>query len=393
VEPIRLEVRKRSLFLDRRDYIFITEDGIEIEKTTTEGVVARVERHVNRRMRGIARVHGRAMLLQQLRAFNTTKDDDYTQFVVIEPHHIEKLELLEGRKRDYALDAAIVAAIQARKPVDLLAMERWAKDHGVYIGLSGKNQVLGGKCRLTKEKLRTDFPPEKLVARSLLDKPEAFRGEALYLLVCDDPFVNGVTGDGAFLVKASAPRMVTRTVTQRVRRALEYEAGDAKRGAIYYRTESTEKVARYDTEIRSIREDGDLVWLEKRETTRIDTGGKLVHSAGFKGTAMVVEHLPPHIGREWPQIHGVVNSSCIKSNALLAGFAQECRWGDFQKGWILRLPVHLLFTGHERMSDRGNRISTNVLSTLHSVSPEVMHRMIGARVDESPVALDRMLSV
>ena len=87
-------------------------------------------------------------------------------------------------------------AIQARLPIDLLAMEKWAKDHGWFVGLSGKNQVLGGKVRLTKEGLRTDFEPEKLVARSLLDKPEAFRGEAIYLLVCDDPFVNQVCGDG-----------------------------------------------------------------------------------------------------------------------------------------------------------------------------------------------------
>lgn len=33
--------------------------------------------------------------------------------------------------------------------------------------------------RLTREGLTTDFSPEKLVARSLLDKPEAFRGGTL----------------------------------------------------------------------------------------------------------------------------------------------------------------------------------------------------------------------
>jgi hypothetical protein len=177
---------------------------------------------------------------------------------------------------------------------------------------------------------------------------------------------------------------VTRTVTQRLRRSLDYEAQDAKRGEVYYRTEFKEKVARYDTEIRSVKEDEDLVHLQKLESARIDTGAKIVHELGFKGTSIVVESLPEHIEREWPQIHGVVNASCIKSNALLSAHAQECRWGDFQKGWILRLPVRMLFTGYERMSDRGNRISTNVLSTLHSVSPEVMTKMVDSRIDDSP---------
>ena len=383
MESLRLEIRRRSVLLDVRDFVFITEDGVQVEKTDTHGVVKRIERFVNRKLRGPARVFGRSQIVQNLRQFNSPKDG-YTQFVVIESHHVEKLAHLEGRKRDYALDEALVKAIQARRPVDLLAMERWVKDHGWHVGLSGKNQVLGGKIRLTHEGLRTDFEPEKLVARSLLDKPEAFRGEAIYLLVCDDPFVNSVTGDGAFLLKASAPRDVTRTVSQRVRLALEYFALDAKRGEAYFRSEFTEKVARHDTEMLSVREDGDLVHLEKRESARIDTGAKLVHELGFKGTAMVVEHLPKPIEREWPTVDGVVNSSCIKSNALLSAHAQECRYGECEKGWILRLPVRMLFTGYERMSDRGNRISTNVLSTVHSVLPPVMDAMIESRVDEGP---------
>ena len=60
MEQVRLKVRHRSVLLDRRDYVFITEDGVEVEKTNTDGVVKRVSRYVNRRMRGAARVHGRA---------------------------------------------------------------------------------------------------------------------------------------------------------------------------------------------------------------------------------------------------------------------------------------------------------------------------------------------
>ncbi len=99
-------------------------------------------------MRGIAREYGRAQLLQNLRQFNSPKEG-YTQFVVIGPQQVERLSRLEGKRREYALDEAIVKAVQARLPVDLLAMERWVKDHGWYIGLSGKNQVLKGKIRLT----------------------------------------------------------------------------------------------------------------------------------------------------------------------------------------------------------------------------------------------------
>ena len=127
-------------------------------------------------------------------------------FVVVEEDHVERLSKLDGIKREYGLDEAIVKAVQARIPVDLLAMERWAREHGLFIGLSGKNQILGGKARLTTKGLRTDFEPAKLVARSLLDKPEAFRGGTLTVLVLDDPFVNEVTGEGAFLLKDTAPR-------------------------------------------------------------------------------------------------------------------------------------------------------------------------------------------
>ena len=38
-----------------------------------------------------------------------------------------------------------------------------------------------------------------------------------------------------------------------------------------------------------MREDGDLVHLEEQESARIDTGAKLVHEKGFKGTAIVVD--------------------------------------------------------------------------------------------------------
>ena len=386
MEPIRLEVRQRTLFLDDRPFVFISEDGQQVEKTTTDGVVHRIQRYVNRKMRGHAREHGRAQILGALRAFNSPKEG-YTQFVVVDEDHIERLAHLSGQKRDNALDEAVVKAIQAKRPVDLLAMERWARSNGLFIGLSGKNQVLGGKVRLTTEGLTTDFAPEKLVARSLLDKPEAFRGGILRLLVCDDPFVNGVTGDGAFLLKANADRDCERTVTQRIRRSLEYDAHDAPRGQAYYESEFVRKIARHDTEILDVREDGDLVWLEKKEAARIDTGAKLVHELGFKGTAIIVDELPEHIRRQWPQVDGVVNASCIKSNALLSGLSQECLTGDFERGWLLHLPVRMLFTGHERMKGHGNRISRNVLSTLHTISPEVMERMIEARVDEGPGAI------
>ncbi len=64
----------------------------------------------------------------------------------------------------------------------------------------GPDELFGGKEQVIEgifdrlQALETDFAPEKLVARSLLDKPEAFRGGHLMLLVCDDPFVNAVTG-------------------------------------------------------------------------------------------------------------------------------------------------------------------------------------------------------
>jgi hypothetical protein len=45
-------VRQRTLLLDRRQLVFITEDGAEVEKTDTQGVVNHVERWVNRRLRG-----------------------------------------------------------------------------------------------------------------------------------------------------------------------------------------------------------------------------------------------------------------------------------------------------------------------------------------------------
>ena len=44
METIRLEVHHRSIFLDQRPFIFITEDAQGVEETTTQGVVARIER-------------------------------------------------------------------------------------------------------------------------------------------------------------------------------------------------------------------------------------------------------------------------------------------------------------------------------------------------------------
>jgi len=380
---LRLEVRNRSLMLDRRDFVFISEDGVEIEKTDTEGVVRHVERWVNRHLRGAARAHGRAQVLQALRQFNCPKSD-YVQFIVVEPTVAKRLDGLEGPARQPALEEVVVRSLQARLPVDLQAIERWVRDRGLWIGLGGKNQALGGRVRIAKEGIVSDFPPEKLLARSLLDKPEAFRGGMLKILVVDDPFLDAVTGDGAFLLRASAARDCERTVTQWVRRCLAPEIHDAKRGEVYMRLEFEEKVARHDTEILSVVEDGDLLHVTKRERARIDTGAKLVHEHGFKGTAIVVDRLPEHIEREWPNLDGVCNASCIKSNALLSAHCVEGLWRNFECCFLLRLDVRMLFTGEERMAYRGNRVSLNVLSTLHSVSPVVMDRMIEARVDEGP---------
>lgn len=382
MEQVRLEVRNRSMILDRRDYVFITEDGAEVLRTHTEDLVHRITRYVNRRMRGAARVHGRAQLLGALRQFNSPKEG-YTQFVVVETDMVMRLDALRGVKRDYALDEAIVRAIQARRPVDLQAMEAWTRGQGLWVGLSGKNQLLGGKARLAHAGIRTDFPPEKLVARSLLDKPDAFRGEHLWMLVVDDPFLDEVTGDGAFLVASTAPRCVHRTVSQRVRRCLEYEVQDAKRGEVYLRLEFNERVARHDTRILRVVEDGDLLHIEKEETASLDTGAKLVHEAGFKGTAIVVDELPERF-RQFPMVNAVSNSSCIKSNALLACHGQEVLWGEGQRGFLLRLPVRMPSTGYERMKGHGNRLSLNVLSTVHSVAPPILERMVEARVDEGP---------
>ncbi len=390
METIRLEVRHRSVFLDQRPFVFVTEDGGHIEETSTRGVVDMVQRHVRRRMRGKARDFGLAQILASLRHFNSPKEG-YTQFVIVEADDVEQLQSLKGRRNDYALDQAVVRAIQARTPVDHFAIERWARARGLWIGLSGKNQILGGKARLTTEGLLTDFEPNKLVARSLLDKPEAFRGGTLRVLVTDDPFVNQVTGDGAFLVRASAARECVREVTQRVRRTLDYEVRDAKRGEVYLELAHERKRARHDTEILSVREDGDVLWIEKRERCRIDTGAKLVHEKGFKGTAIVVQELPEHIRRQWPDVDAVTNASCLKSSALISGHGQEVLTGDFERGWYLHLPVRLLFTGEERVKGRGNRVSLNVLSTLHTVSPAVMQRMVEARVDESPGPVIRAL--
>lgn len=383
MEMLCLEVRQRTLLLDVRDFVFITEDGLEVEKTDTHGVVRHVERWVNRHLRGSARVHGRAQVLQALRQYNSPKEG-YAQFVAVEAADLKRLEGPEGPSRQNALDDAIVRAVKARVPVDLLAIERWVRDRGLWIGLSGKNQVLGGKVRLATEGILSDFEPEKLLARSLLDKPEAFRGGTLRLLVVDDPFVDAVTGDGAFLVRACAPRDCERVVTQRVRRCLDPQVRDARRGEVYLRLEFEDKVARHDTEILSVKEDGDLLWIEKRERARIDTGAKLVHEAGFKGTAIVVDELPAHIEAEWPGLDGVVNASCIKSNALLSGHSLQALWGNFQKAYLLNLPVRMLFTGRERFSTEGNRVSLNVLSTLHTVAPDVMDRVVDSRTDEGP---------
>lgn len=60
--------------------------------------------------------------------------------------------------------------------MDLRSVEWWARGHGQWIGLTGKNQAIGGKVRLATEGILSDFQPEKLLARSLLDKPDAFRG-------------------------------------------------------------------------------------------------------------------------------------------------------------------------------------------------------------------------
>jgi hypothetical protein len=386
METLRLTVRKRTILLDVREFVFLTDDGLEVEHTDTDGVVKRITRHVNRRTRGKARAHARAQALHSLRQFNSPKEG-YTQFVVVEPHVVNRVNGLEGIKRDYALDEAVVTAIHARLPVDLKAIERWARDRDSWIGLSGKNQLLGGKARITRTGLRTDFEPEKLVARSLLEKPEAFTGPTLRVLVVDDPFVDEVTGDGAFLVKASAPRACSRLVTQRVRRTLEYEVKDADIGEPYLVLEHVEKRARHRTEILSATEEGDLLVIEKEEHARIDTGAKLVHEKGFKGTAIVVDEFPEHVTRHWPRIDAITNASCIKGSALISGHAQEVLWGDFQRAWLLHLPVRLLFTGRERMKGHGNRISLNVLSTLHTVAPNVAERFMEARVDEGPGAV------
>ncbi len=383
MESLRLEVRRRTLLLDRRQFVFITEDGLEVEKTDTEGVVRHVERWVNRHLRGAARVHGRAQVLQALRQFNCPKEG-YTQFVVVEPTAASRLVGLDGPARQSALDDVVVRAVQARHPVDLQAVERWVRNHGLWIGLGGKNQALGGRVRLATAGITSDFEPEKLLARSLLDKPEAFRGGMLKILVVDDPYVDAVTGDGAFLLRASAARGCERTVTQRVRRCLAPEIKDAKRGEVYLRLEFEDRVARHDTEILAVKEDADILWITKRERARIDTGAKLVHEQGFKGTAIVVDRLPDHIEAEWPGLDGVCNASCIKSNALLSAHSLDALWGNFQRAFLLRLDVRMLFTGEERMAYEGNRVSLNVLSTVHSVSPAVMDRIIAARTDDSP---------
>src|SRR5690242_18781591 len=150
VKTLRLEVRHRTLLLDLRDFVFVTEDGTEVERTDTEGVVRHVERWVARRMRGSARVHGRAQLLQALRQFNSPKEG-LTQFVLVEEAAASRLVGLVGSTRRAALDEAVVRAVQARRPVDLLSVERWVRGHGQWIGLTGKNQVLGGKVRLATE--------------------------------------------------------------------------------------------------------------------------------------------------------------------------------------------------------------------------------------------------
>ena len=69
---------------------------------------------------------------------------------------------------------ALLAVYVAVRLIGLL-IERWVRDRGLWIGLSGKNQVLGGKVRLATHGILSDFEPEKLPARSLPDKPEAFK--------------------------------------------------------------------------------------------------------------------------------------------------------------------------------------------------------------------------
>ena len=36
MDSLRLEVRRRSLLLDVRPFVFITEEGLEVEKTDTD---------------------------------------------------------------------------------------------------------------------------------------------------------------------------------------------------------------------------------------------------------------------------------------------------------------------------------------------------------------------
>src|SRR5436190_1829035 len=98
VKTLRLEVRQRTLLLDVRDYVFHTEDGSEVERTDTEGVVNHVEAWVRRRLRGSARVHGRAQLLQALRQFNSPKEG-LTQFVLVEEAAASRLVGLVGSTR------------------------------------------------------------------------------------------------------------------------------------------------------------------------------------------------------------------------------------------------------------------------------------------------------
>src|SRR5262245_30481610 len=99
MESLRLEVRCRSLFLDQRPFVFIDEEGLEVHRTDTEGVVRHVERYVRRHLRGAARVHGRAELLQALRQFISPKDG-YTQLVVVEQTVVDRLRDIEGKARE-----------------------------------------------------------------------------------------------------------------------------------------------------------------------------------------------------------------------------------------------------------------------------------------------------
>lgn len=158
MESLRLEVRRRTLLLDRLNFVFITDDGLEVEKTDTEGVVRRVERWIARHLRGAARVHGRAQVLQALRQFNCPKEG-YTQFVVVEPTAASRLVGLDGPAWQSSLDDVVVRAVQARLPVDLQAVERWVRDHGLWIGLGGKNQALGGRVRLAVTMRYAHFAP------------------------------------------------------------------------------------------------------------------------------------------------------------------------------------------------------------------------------------------